>query len=85
MVCGRLQLFYQYYGLDQHYGNVLLTTTLFQYNPHCGIINDTAVNNSNVTVCEEKQLDTNDYLKIMWTAGAELPGLLVTMKLLAAS
>ena len=61
-----------------YYGNVLLTTTIFQYNPHCGI-NDTAFNNSNLTICEEKQLDTYDYLRIMWTAGAELPGLLVTI------
>lgn len=39
-----------------YYGNVLLTTTLFQYNPH-----------------------TNDYIKIMWAACAELPGMLVTI------
>ena len=61
-----------------YYGNVLLTTTIFQYNPHCGLNNNT-VNVSNATICEEKELDTSDYLRIMWTAGAELPGLLVTI------
>lgn len=59
-----------------YYGTVLLTTTIFQYNPHCGINN--TINYSNGT-CEENQLDTDDYLKIMWTAGAELPGMLVTV------
>lgn len=61
-----------------YYGNVLLTTTIFQYNPHCGV-NASAYNGTNDTFCEEKQLDTYDYLRIMYTAGAELPGLLVTL------
>lgn len=58
-----------------YYGTVLLTTTMFQLNPHCGV-NNTDTGNS---TCEDHQLDTSDYLRIMWTAGAELPGLLTTI------
>jgi MFS family permease len=61
-----------------YYGTVLLTTTMFQLNPHCGI-NDTDAGNS---TCVDHQLDTEDYLRIMWTAGAELPGLLVTVTII---
>lgn len=60
-----------------YYGNVLLTTTIFQLNPHCGTngSNGTGLNGT----CEDNQLDSNDYLRVMWTAGAEMPGLLVTI------
>lgn len=58
-----------------YYGNGLLTTTIFQLNPHCGRVeNETDMVGNNT--CEDNQLDTDDYLKVMWTAGAELPGLL---------
>ena len=68
-----------------YYGIVLLTTTIFQYNPHCGLTDnmENYTNSSsfysNATECEEHELDTNDYLKIMWTSGAEMPGLIVTI------
>ena len=56
-----------------YYGVVLLTTSLLQYDPHCGI-NDNATD-----TCEGNQLDTSDYVKILWTTMAELPGILVTL------
>ena len=69
-----------------YYGVVLLTSTILQSNPHCGTIkyndtNDNFTNGStgNFTFCEETGLDTQDYLRIMWTTGAEMPGLLVTL------
>ena len=56
-----------------YYGVVLLTTSLLQYDPHCGI-------DDNVTdICEGNQLDTSDYVKILWTTMAELPGILITL------
>lgn len=59
-----------------YYGIVLLTTSLLQYNPHCGVEEDQG--NFSLT-CEGNQLDTRDYIKILWTSAAELPGLLVTV------
>lgn len=56
-----------------YYGIILLTTSLLQYDPHCGVVNETN------STCEESQLDTGDYLKIMWAAAAELPGIAVTL------
>lgn len=74
-----------------YYGSVLLTTTMLQDNPHCdhedsalspasgsGYDGNTT-NGSNATSCEDGELDTSDYLRIMWTSGAEMPGLLVTI------
>ena len=60
-----------------YYGIVLLTTTLLQYDPHC---NNNISNTTNLTTCEE--FDTGDYVKILWTAAAELPGVLVTVVLI---
>ncbi len=68
-----------------YYGVVLLTTSLLQYNPHCGIDRTLQFSNSsNVSVealyvCEGNQLDKSDYLKIMWTSAAEFPGILITL------
>ena len=61
-----------------YYGIVLLTTSLLQYDPHCsgGMDED---NSTNMTSCEDSQLDTGDYVKILWAAAAELPGLLITL------
>lgn len=58
-----------------YYGIVLLTTSLLQYDPHCGF----GGNFSNETTCEETQLHTRDYVKILWASAAELPGLLITI------
>ena len=64
-----------------YYGNVLLTSTILQENPHCEaglnttLSNDTEAYNG---TCEH-ELDIDDYLKIMWTTGAELPGILITV------
>jgi len=33
---------------------------------------------SNVTLCEDKELDTRDYIKIVWTSASSLPGILTT-------
>lgn len=59
-----------------YYGVILLTTTLLRSDPHCGTSNINYTNNSRLA-CEE--LHTGDYLKILWTAAAELPGLLITV------
>jgi MFS family permease len=60
-----------------YYGIVLLTTSLLRYDPHCGVEDENVT--SNLTFCEETQLDTGDYVKILWAAAAELPGLLITL------
>ena len=62
-----------------YYGIVLLTTSLLQYDPHCGA--DDILNSSNLTneSCEDSLLQKSDYLKILWTTAAELPGLLITV------
>ena len=58
-----------------YYGVVLLTTSLLRFDPHCGGFN----NLSNSSSCEDNKLGTGDYIKIMWSAGAELPGLIITV------
>lgn len=60
-----------------YYGIVLLTTSLLQYNPHCGVHNQHLSNST--SSCEGNQLDNGDYIKILWTSAAEIPGLLVTV------
>ena len=60
-----------------YYGSILLTTTLLRYDPHCGIGVSNTSNFSNSS-CEDSELDTADYLKIMWTTAAEVPGLIIT-------
>ena len=78
-----------------YYGSVLLTTTILLENPHCdgneSVSNfsslfsygsgydDNASNASHTLSCEDTQLDVHDYLQIIWTTLAELPGLLVTI------
>ena len=73
-----------------YYGVVLLTTTFLQYDPHCGrplcdvmVLYNILTHNclhsgidlvSNIT-CEEAELTPDEYLKILWTAAAELPGI----------
>ena len=64
-----------------YYGNVLLTATILQENPHCEAgLNKTLANETEFLneTCDG-ELDTGDYLNIMWTTGAELPGLLVSI------
>lgn len=64
-----------------YYGVVLLTTSLLQYEPHCGIVGNISDNaTSNATLC--KDLTTSDYLHILWAATAELPGLFLTFILI---
>lgn len=50
-----------------YYGAVLLTATVLQYDPHCGI--NTTIND---TQCVE--LDNGFYAKLVWTTLAEFPG-----------
>ena len=59
-----------------YYGVVLLITSLLEYDPHCGI-NDFDKNTTDM--CEGNQLDTSDYVEILWTTMAELPGILITL------
>lgn len=61
-----------------YFGNILLTSTIFEYNPHCGA-NGTASITTNYSNCRDEELDTTDYLNLMWTAAAEIPGILVTV------
>lgn len=60
-----------------YYGVVLLTTTLLQYNPHCGALNTSNFAGNSSYDCKESQLQTSDYLTILWTSAAELPGLVI--------
>ena len=60
-----------------YFGIILLTTSLLQYDPHCSSGMDDS--NSTNSSCEDTQLDTGDYVKILWAAAAELPGLLITL------
>lgn len=53
-----------------YYGAILLTTTL--YNPHCAAMNWSNSTGDSSGTCEESQLQTSDYLKILWTSAAEL-------------
>ena len=69
-------LFLWFGGAWNYYGVVLLTTTLVQYDPHCGI-ND--IDNNATDMCEGNQLDTNDYVKVLLTTMAELPGILFAL------
>ncbi|XP_065902879.1 synaptic vesicle 2-related protein-like isoform X2 [Dysidea avara] len=57
-----------------YYGGTLMITALFQYNKHCGLVKD--VN----TTCH--MLGRSDYERIVWTAAAEFPGILVVTGLL---
>ena len=63
-----------------YYGNILLTSTMLEFNPHCGV-NGTVFSNSsaNISSCHDEDLDLQDYLNLMWTAAAEIPGLIVTI------
>ena len=65
-----------------YFGVILLTTSLLQYDAHCS--SDELTNMSNFTnessSCVE--LDTSDYLEILWVSAAEIPGLLLTVVLI---
>ncbi len=61
-------------GAWLYYGAVILTTNLLRYNPHCS--RSSLLNETNSTECYE--LDTGDYVKILWSSAAEIPGLIVT-------
>lgn len=78
-----------------YYGVIILTSTMFEFDPHCGVgLNGTTAatshqhggsganlpgNNNGTSPCHEDDLDLQDYLNLMWTAAAELPGLFVTV------
>ena len=77
-----------------YYGTILLTTVMLQSNPHCESRDSNSSlqeieaalpyednNNSyfsNTTYCGE-ELDTGDYIKILWVTTAELPGLIIAV------
>lgn len=66
-----------------YYGIILLTTSLLQYDPHCDTgstltNNFSNATNDSTTFCEGS-LDTSDYIKIVWTSAAELPGVFITV------
>ncbi len=78
-----------------YYGCVLLTTTMLQEYPRCdnrGLNSSSSLSSfvmkfeenndsdySNGTACEDGELDTGDYIKILWAGAAELPGILITI------
>ena len=61
-------------GAWLYYGAVILTTNLIRNDPHC---TRTSLNETNSTT-ECYELDTADYVKILWSSAAEIPGLIVT-------
>ena len=77
-----------------YYGSILLTTVMLQSNPHCESRDSNSSlqeieaalpyednNNSyfsNTAYCGE-ELDTGDYIKILWASASELPGLIITV------
>ena len=63
-----------------YYGIILLTTSLLQHDPHCVSMLSTNSSANDSLTCRE--LDTNDYIKILWAAAAEIPGLLITVLLI---
>ena len=81
-----------------YYGCVLLTTTMLQDNPHCenkGLNSteqalpntvladsDNGSDMHNATSCEDGELDTADYISILWASAAELPGILITISII---
>ena len=73
-------------------GGTLLATSMLRENPHCDasvssswIFNMSGNNSSfgdNTTAsCEDSQLDTGDYLQIIWISLAEIPGVIVPILL----
>ena len=69
-------------GAWVYYGVVLLTTSLLEYDAHCS--SDELTNMSNFTnessSCSE--LDTSDYLEILWVSAAEIPGVVLAVVLI---
>ncbi len=67
-------LFFLWYGAAwSYYGVVILTTTMLSSDPHCRITN--SAQNSSI---ECNELNTGDYVKILWASAAEFPGLILT-------
>lgn len=62
-----------------YYSVILLCTYLVLYDPHCNANELNVSNLSNSSTSECDQLDTEYFIKLLWTAAAELPGLLLTM------
>ena len=62
-----------------YYGNILLSTNILDNNPHCSSGNGTShhTNGASNNSCESESFD--EYLKVMWTAAAEVPGLIVAI------
>lgn len=60
-----------------YYGLILLTTSLLKSVPHCHGGSVSNLTNTSQLPCEE--LQTSDYIEILWTSAAELPGLLFTI------
>ncbi len=60
-----------------YFGIVLLVPTIGQYRFYCDIFNES--NHSLTTECNG---DTSHYLKMLWTAAAEFPGLAITLVLI---
>lgn len=62
-----------------YYGNVLLASTMVQYNPHCDVNKTSFHPNTSNSSCSDNDLDTTDFLEIMATAAAELPGIITNI------
>jgi len=62
-------------GAWLYYGSVILTTNLIRNDPHC---TRSSLNETNSSSVECYELVTADYVKILWSSAAEIPGLVVT-------
>ena len=68
-----------------HYGVILLTTTILRSDFHCGFNSNhsNVLFNDSLSACmEQYHLDTADYVKILWTDTAGVPGILLTVMLI---
>lgn len=64
-----------------YYGNILLSSTMLLDNTHCSPASEPAHSGNSTTngTCNYGGLDTGSYLKIMYTASAEIPGTIATI------
>ena len=62
-----------------YYGNILLASTMLLDDTHCSSTDAPSHRNTTNSTCSYNGLDTDSYLKIMYTASAEIPGTLVAI------
>ena len=65
-----------------YFGAAMLAISLLQYEAHCVSGNETHSVLINESTSDCNQLDTSDYIKILWVSAAEIPGVLLTVVLI---